>query len=87
VAKTKQGKTTKGSRKARPKYLGVKLYGGQEVRPGNIIVRQRGTKFHPGRGVKLGRDYTIFAIQEGVVSFTKKFKRTFVHVQAQSTDK
>lgn len=86
MAKTKQGKTTKGSRKARPKYLGVKLYGGQEAKTGDIIIRQRGTKFHPGRGVKLGRDYTIFAIQEGVVSFTKKFKRTFVHVKTSTSN-
>lgn len=81
MAKTKQGKTTKGSRQPRPKYLGVKLSGGQSVRPGNIIIRQRGTKYHPGRGVKMGRDYTLFAIKEGIVSFQKKHNRTFVHIE------
>jgi large subunit ribosomal protein L27 len=71
MAKTKQGKTTKGSRQPNPKYLGVKLFGGQRAKPGNIIIRQKGTKFHPDTGVKLGRDYTIFAIQEGLVNFKK----------------
>lgn len=83
MAKTKQGKTTKGSRQPRAKYLGVKLFGGQKVKPGNIIVRQRGTKFHAGDGVKLGKDYTIFALQEGTVNFQKKFNRTYVHVKTQ----
>lgn len=82
MAKTKQGKTTKGSRKARPKYLGVKLFGGQEVKPGNIIVRQRGSKFHAGEGVKKGRDFTLFAIKEGKVAFRKKFNRTYVYISS-----
>tara|TARA_Y100000310_G_C20127705_1_gene554405 strand:+ start:96 stop:350 length:255 start_codon:yes stop_codon:yes gene_type:complete len=80
MAHTKQGKTTKGSRQPRPKYLGVKLFGGQTAKPGNIVIRQKGTKFHPGDGVKLGKDYTIFAIQEGIVNFRKKFDRTYVSV-------
>jgi large subunit ribosomal protein L27 len=80
MAHTKQGKTTKGSRQPNPKYLGVKLFGGQVAGPGNIIIRQKGTKYHPGAGVKLGRDYTIFAIQEGVVSFKKKLDKMYVSV-------
>lgn len=80
MAKTKQGKTTKGSRQPRPKYLGLKLSGGQRAKPGNIIVRQHGTKYHPGRGVKMGKDYTLFAVQEGTIYFQKKFGQTVVHV-------
>ncbi|CAA6798962.1 MAG: LSU ribosomal protein L27p [uncultured Aureispira sp.] len=61
--------------------LGVKLFGGQAAIAGNIIVRQRGTKFHPGNGVGLGRDHTIFAMKDGVIEFKKGYKnRTFVHV-------
>lgn len=61
--------------------LGVKLFGGQAAIAGNIIVRQRGTKFHPGNGVGLGKDHTIFALKDGVVEFKKGFKnRTFIHI-------
>lgn len=81
MAKTKQGKTTKGSRQPQPKYLGLKLSGGRRAKPGNIIVRQRGTKYHPGRGVKMGKDYTLFAIREGLVNFQKRLGRTFVHIE------
>ena len=81
MAKTKQGKTTKGSRQPRPKFLGIKVFGGGHVRPGNIIVRQRGTRFHPGEGVKMGKDFTIFAVKEGIVKFRKKFNRTFIDIQ------
>lgn len=80
MAHTKSGGTTKGSRKSQAKRLGVKIYGGQKVIPGNIIIRQRGTKFHPGEGVKLGRDFTLFAIREGIVQFKKKLGKTLVEV-------
>ena len=61
--------------------LGVKLFGGQAAIAGNIIVRQRGTKFHTGNGVGIGRDHTIFAMKDGVIEFKKGYKnRTFVHV-------
>lgn len=80
MAKKKTGKTTKGSRKSIAKRLGVKKFGGQKVIPGNIIVRQRGTKFHPGKGVKMGRDFTIYAIKEGRVSFKRKLGDQFVVV-------
>lgn len=63
-------------RDSRPKYLGVKLFGGQKAQPGAIIVRQRGTKIRPGKNVRLGRDDTIYAIKEGAVKFiTKSVKR------------
>lgn len=61
--------SSRNGRDSNPKYLGVKLYGGQQVKGGNIIVRQRGTQFHPGAGVGLGRDHTLFALVDGVVEF------------------
>jgi len=84
MAKTKQKKATKGSRKSQPKYLGVKLYGGEKAKAGNIIVRQRGTKIHPGKGVHLGKDHTLLASREGTVRFQKKFDRTFVHIDVSN---
>lgn len=75
-----QGSSNNG-RESHSKRLGVKLFGGQDAFPGNIIIRQRGTKFHAGTGVKIGKDHTIFAIEEGVVSFTtKKNNRKYVSV-------
>ena len=61
--------SSRNGRDSNPKYLGVKIYGGQAVEAGNIIVRQRGTKFHPGAGVGLGRDHTLFALVDGTVEF------------------
>ncbi|MEO6967062.1 MAG: 50S ribosomal protein L27 [Rhodanobacteraceae bacterium] len=61
--------SSRNGRDSNPKYLGVKLYGGQQVKGGNIIIRQRGTQFHPGAGVGLGRDHTLFALVDGVVEF------------------
>ena len=72
MAHKKAGGSTRNGRDSNPKYLGVKMYGGQAVNAGNIIVRQRGTRFHPGTGVGLGRDYTIFAIVDGVIEFKTK---------------
>ena len=63
-----QGSTRNG-RDSNPKYLGVKVYDGQDIPAGGIIVRQRGTKIHPGRNVGLGRDHTLFALVDGVVKF------------------
>jgi large subunit ribosomal protein L27 len=69
MAHTKsQGSSTNG-RDSNPKYLGVKRYGGQKVKAGEVIVRQRGTKFLPGLNVKAGRDYTLFAVKDGMVKF------------------
>lgn len=61
--------SSRNGRDSNPKYLGVKLYGGQAVEAGNIIIRQRGTQFHPGAGVGLGRDHTLFALVDGVIEF------------------
>jgi large subunit ribosomal protein L27 len=79
-----EGKVKNG-RESHSKRLGIKVYGGDNVISGNIIVRQRGTSFHPGNGVGLGKDHTIFAVTDGVVKFTKgKNDRRFVHVVAQA---
>ena len=76
MAHTKSAGTTKNNRDSKPKYLGVKLYGGQKAKPGSIIVRQVGTKFIPGKGVALGADNTIYSLINGVVEFqTKKAKK------------
>ena len=73
--------SSRNGRDSNPKYLGVKIYGGQAIEAGNIIVRQRGTKFHPGTGVGLGRDHTLFALCQGQVAFaTKRDGRTYVSI-------
>ncbi|HHJ49674.1 MAG TPA: 50S ribosomal protein L27 [Phaeodactylibacter sp.] len=73
--------STDNGRDSNSKRLGVKLFGGQACRAGNIIVRQRGTKFHPGRNVYMGKDYTLHAAVDGMVTFKKgRRNRTFVHV-------
>ncbi|HEX7340173.1 MAG TPA: 50S ribosomal protein L27 [Rhodanobacteraceae bacterium] len=74
--------SSKNGRDSKPKYLGVKIYGGQAIEAGNIIVRQRGTKFHAGVGVGIGRDHTLFALHDGQVEFkTRGAKnRKFVNV-------
>lgn len=77
MAKHKAGGSTSLGRDSIAKRLGVKKYGGQRVISGNIIVRQRGTKFHPGPGTRLGEDDTIYATQAGVVQFTKKKTKKF----------
>lgn len=73
--------STDNGRDSKSKRLGVKLFGGQSAIAGNIIVRQRGTKYHVGNGVGLGKDHTIFALKDGTVEFKKGYKnRTFVHI-------
>jgi len=67
-------------RDSNSKRLGVKLFGRQKAICGNIIIRQRGTKFHPGVGVKMGKDYTIYAIKDGIVEFERKKGKVFVNV-------
>ena len=75
-----QGSTRNG-RDSNPQYLGVKKFGGEKVLAGNILVRQRGTKFHPGANVKKGNDDTLFAVADGVVKFeVKKDNRKYVSV-------
>lgn len=80
MAHTKAQAATKGNRDSISKRLGVKLFGGQKTFPGNIIIRQRGSKVHPGEGVKMGRDFTIFAVREGLVNFKTYHGRAFVEV-------
>ncbi|KPF48964.1 50S ribosomal protein L27 [beta proteobacterium AAP121] len=72
MAQKKGGGSTRNGRDSKPKMLGVKVFGGQQVLAGSIIVRQRGTKFHPGVGVGMGRDHTLFALVDGSVSFDIK---------------
>lgn len=71
MAHKKGGGSTKNGRDSNSQRLGVKKFGGEHVIPGNIIVRQRGTKFHPGEGVMIGKDHTIFATVEGYVEFKR----------------
>ncbi len=70
MATNKGGGSSRNGRDSNPQYRGVKVYGGQRVLPGNILVRQRGTQFHPGFNVGMGRDYTLFATADGKVRFT-----------------
>jgi large subunit ribosomal protein L27 len=72
MAHKKGGGSTRNGRDSKPKMLGVKMYGGQLVSPGAIIVRQRGTQFHPGTNVGIGKDHTLFALTEGHVTFAIK---------------
>lgn len=80
MAHTKTGASIKGSRKSLSKRLGIKRFGGETVKPGNILIRQRGTKIKPGEGVILGKDYTIMANTNGKVVFSKKQSRVFISV-------
>ena len=78
-----QGSTTNG-RDSQPKYLGVKRSDGQLVNAGTIIVRQRGTKFHPGLNVGIGRDHTLFALATGKVRFLTRADRKFVTIEPEA---
>ena len=79
--------SSRNGRDSKPKYLGVKVFAGQEVTGGEIIVRQRGTRFHPGPGVGLGRDHTIFAKDAGTVQFrTGRGGKRWISVQAEPAD-
>ena len=78
-----QGSSTNG-RDSKPKYLGVKRGEGQMVNAGTIIIRQRGTKYHPGKNVGLGRDFTLFALQPGQVRFLTKANRKYVTVVTET---
>lgn len=81
MAHKKSGGSTSNGRDSNPKMRGIKKYGGESVIIGNIIVRQKGTKFHAGSGVKMGKDFTLFAIEDGKVEFShfnKKMKTVSV---------
>ena len=85
MAHKKGAGSSKNGRESHSKRLGVKLFGGQAVKAGNILVRQRGTKHHPGRGVGMGKDHTLFALIDGTVVFKKKENdRSFVSVEQTS---
>ena len=72
MAHVKAGGSTKNGRDSNAKRLGVKVFSGMQVKKGNIIVRQKGTKFFPGENTMMGKDYTIFAISDGIVNFTQR---------------
>ncbi len=78
MAHKKGQSSSRNGRDSNPQYLGVKAFGGQLVSAGSIIVRQRGTKFHPGNNVGCGRDYTLFALCDGTVEFNKKNRRVSI---------
>ena len=80
MAHKKAGGSSRNGRDSAGRRLGVKKYGGEFVISGNIIVRQRGTKFHPSTNVKMGKDHTLFAIADGKISFKKTRKRTLISV-------
>ena len=84
MAHKKGAGSTRNGRDSNSKRLGVKRYGGEYVIPGNIIIRQRGTRVHPGRNVGLGKDYTIYALIEGQVKFETKGDRKYVSVEAMA---
>ncbi len=81
MAHKKAGGSSRNGRDTAGRRLGVKKFGGQVVIPGNIIIRQRGTKYHPGENVGIGKDHTIFALVEGRVAFCEKKGRTVVGVE------
>ncbi len=83
MAHKKAGGSTRNGRDSNPKYLGLKKFGSERVLAGNIIVRQRGTQFHPGENVGMGKDHTLYALIAGKVAFVVKGakSRTFVEVQ------
>jgi large subunit ribosomal protein L27 len=94
MATRKAGGSAKNLRDSNPKYLGTKLYAGQQAKPGAIIVRQRGTKILPGKNVRMGNDHTLYAVAEGTISFgsTRKkhfdgkvLKKKVVHVSSDNT--
>lgn len=85
MAHKKAGGSSRNGRDSESKRLGVKKFGGEAVRAGNILIRQRGTRWHPGAGVGIGRDHTLFALNDGTVAFQKKSgNRTYVAVMPKA---
>ena len=80
MAHTKAQGSVKGNRDSRSKRLGVKLYGGQKVFKGNIIMRQKGTKFFAGKGVSMGNDFTLFAVEDGIINFRNSKGKKIVNI-------
>ena len=86
MAHKKAGGSSKNGRDSESKRLGVKRFGGEDVVPGNILVRQRGTRFHPGHNVGLGRDHTLYAKAAGRVVFENKGPKSRIHVSVVGAD-
>ena len=83
MAHKKGAGSSNNGRESESKRLGVKLFGGQQAIAGNIIIRQRGTKYHPGINVGMGKDHTLFALTDGIVEFKKgRQKRSYVHIES-----
>jgi large subunit ribosomal protein L27 len=82
MAQKKAGGSSKNGRDSAGRRLGIKRYGGQEVLAGNIIVRQRGTEYHPGKNVGMGKDHTIYALMDGAVMFSQKHGRRIINIVA-----
>ena len=83
MAHKKGAGSSNNGRESESKRLGVKIFGGQQAIAGNIIIRQRGTKYHPGNNVGMGKDHTLFALTDGIVGFKKgRQNRSYVHVES-----
>ena len=86
MANKKGAGSSRNGRESESKRLGLKLFGGQTAKAGNIIVRQRGTRHYPGLNVGMGKDHTLFALIDGVVSFRKKDNKSFVNIEPISAE-
>ncbi len=80
MAHVKAGGTAKGNKDSVSKRRGIKMFGGELAKPGNILVRQKGTKFFPGKGTEMGRDFTIFAVAAGTVAFSTKLGKQYISI-------
>ena len=80
MAHKKGAGSTRNGRGSNPQFRGIKVYGGEEVRAGGILVRQVGTRIHPGRGVGVGKDFTLFALRDGIVAYGRSRGRTVARV-------
>ncbi len=85
MAHVKAGGTAAGNKDSVSKRLGVKIYGAQMAQPGSIIIRQKGTKVHPGTGVRIGRDFTIYSVSKGIVTFSQRLGKSVVSVLPANT--
>ena len=86
MGRTKGGSGAKNGRDSNPKHLGVKRFGGEKVTSGSILVRQRGTRIHPGSNVKRGTDDTLYSVVDGVVKYTERMNRKLVSVEPVSAN-
>ena len=86
MGRTKGGSGAKNGRDSNPKHLGVKRFGGEKVSAGSILVRQRGTRIHPGSNVKRGTDDTLYSVVDGVVKYTERMNRKLVSVEPVSAN-